>query len=103
MVVFKPKIPIWENFCRALDWKMSIYFMAIWNIWDFYDHLVHFAFIWFIISGFGIMYQEKSGITGRYHHHRRNHSRKKIGSQKNLLQILDTVQNIQENTIIELN
>jgi hypothetical protein len=27
----------------------------------FYDHLVHFVFIWYIFSGFGIMYPEKSG------------------------------------------
>jgi hypothetical protein len=32
---------------------------------DFYDHLVHFVFIWYIISGLGIMYQEKSGILVR--------------------------------------
>jgi hypothetical protein len=41
---------------RALDWKMFIYFMVIWNIlWRFgifYDHLVHFVFIW----RFGIFY-----------------------------------------------
>jgi hypothetical protein len=39
--------------------------MAIWNIiWTFeiiFDHLVHFVFIWCTFSGFGIMYQEKSG------------------------------------------
>jgi hypothetical protein len=39
--------------------------MAIWNIlWIlgiFYDYLAHFVFIWYIFSGFGIMYQEKSG------------------------------------------
>jgi hypothetical protein len=39
--------------------------MAIWNIlWRFgilYDHLEHFVFILYKISGFGIMYQEKSG------------------------------------------
>jgi hypothetical protein len=61
--VFKPKIPIW------VDWKMFIYFMAIWNIlrtlWIFYDHLVHWVFIWCTFSGFGIMYQEKSGNPGR--------------------------------------
>jgi hypothetical protein len=38
--------------------------MAIWCILrtfgTFYDHLVHFVFIWYIFSGFGIMYQEKS-------------------------------------------
>jgi hypothetical protein len=26
--------------------------------------LVHFVFIWYIFSGFGIMYQEKSGNPG---------------------------------------
>jgi hypothetical protein len=39
--------------------------MAIWNILRtfgiFYDHLVHFVFIWYIFSGFGIMHQERSG------------------------------------------
>jgi hypothetical protein len=39
--------------------------MAVWNILRmfgiFYDHLVPFMFIWYIFSGFGIMYQEKSG------------------------------------------
>jgi hypothetical protein len=25
------------------------------------DHLVHFVFIWYIFSGFDIMYKEKSG------------------------------------------
>jgi ABC-type polysaccharide/polyol phosphate export permease len=39
--------------------------MAIWNnlgsFWIFYDLMVHFVFIWYIFSGFGIMYQEKSG------------------------------------------
>jgi hypothetical protein len=47
-----PKIPIWVN-VWALDWKLSIHFMAIWNsyvthIWDilwpfgtFCVHLVH--------------------------------------------------------------
>jgi hypothetical protein len=43
---------------RASDWKTFVYFMAIWNIlWRFgifYDHLVHFVFIWYIFSGFGI-------------------------------------------------
>jgi hypothetical protein len=32
----------------------------------FYDHLVHFLFIWYIFSCFGIMYQEKSGNPGWY-------------------------------------
>jgi hypothetical protein len=44
---------------------MFTYFIATWNIlrkfWVFYDHLVHFVFIWYIFFGFGIMHQEKSG------------------------------------------
>jgi hypothetical protein len=64
--IFKPKIPIWVNFGGPyIDWKMLIYFMAIWNILRtfgiFYDHLVHFVFVWYIFSCFGTMYQEKSG------------------------------------------
>jgi hypothetical protein len=39
--------------------------MTIWNIlWIFlifYDYSVHFVFIWYILSSFGIMHQEKSG------------------------------------------
>jgi hypothetical protein len=42
--------------------------MAIWNILRsfgiFNDHLVHYVFFWCIFSGFGIMYQEKSGNPG---------------------------------------
>jgi hypothetical protein len=48
---------------------MLIYFMAIWNIlWIigiFYDRSVHFVFIGYIFSSFGIMHQEKSGNPGR--------------------------------------
>jgi hypothetical protein len=49
---------------------MFIYFMAIGDIWwmfgIFYDHLVNFVFICDIYSGFGIMYQEKSGNPVRH-------------------------------------
>jgi hypothetical protein len=42
--------------------------MVIWNILQafgtFYDHLVHFVFIWHIFSSLGIMHQEKSGNPG---------------------------------------
>jgi hypothetical protein len=65
------------KFLRALDWKMLIYLMAIWNILQTfaicYDHLVDFLFVWCIFSSFGIMHQEKSGNpenhdnTTRYH------------------------------------
>jgi hypothetical protein len=61
MVCSQTKNPNLGKFWRALDWKMFIYFMAIWDIlWPFgifYGHLVHFF-------GFGIMYQEKSGNPG---------------------------------------
>jgi hypothetical protein len=30
-------------------------------IWEICGQLVHFVLIWYIISGFGITYQEKSG------------------------------------------
>jgi hypothetical protein len=47
---------------------MLIYFVPIGNILQtfgvFYKHLLHFVFIWYIFSGFGIMYQEKSGNPG---------------------------------------
>jgi hypothetical protein len=52
MVCFQTKSTNLGKFWRALDWKMFIYFMAIWNIlWTFgifFDHLVHFVFIWYI-------------------------------------------------------
>jgi hypothetical protein len=52
MVCFRTKNnPNVGKFWRALDWKMLIYFMATWNIlWRFrvfYDHLLHFVFIWY--------------------------------------------------------
>jgi hypothetical protein len=52
MVSFQTKNPNLGKFWRAVDWKMLIYFMAILNILQtfgiFYDHLVHFVFIWYI-------------------------------------------------------
>jgi hypothetical protein len=46
MVYFQTKDPNVGKCLRALDLKMLIYFMAIWNILQtfgiFYDHLVHF-------------------------------------------------------------
>jgi hypothetical protein len=65
MVCFQTQNPNLGKFWRALDWNMFMYFIAVLNIlWRFgifYDHLVHFVFILYIFSGFGIMYQEKSG------------------------------------------
>jgi hypothetical protein len=60
MVSFQTKNPNLGKFWRALDRKKLKYLMAIWNILltfkIFYDHLVHFVFIWYIFPGFGIMY-----------------------------------------------
>jgi hypothetical protein len=68
MVSFLAKNPNLGKFWRALDWKMLIYFMAIWNILQtfgiFYDHLVHFVFILCSFGTFGIIHQEKSGNPG---------------------------------------
>jgi hypothetical protein len=33
----------------------------LWTFGIFYDRLVHFAYFWYIFSGFGFMYLEKSG------------------------------------------
>jgi hypothetical protein len=68
MVYFQTKNTILDKFWSALDWKMLIYFMDVWNILRtfgiFYDHLVHFVFIWYIFPVFGIMYHENSGNPG---------------------------------------
>jgi hypothetical protein len=59
MVSFQTKNPILGKFWRVLDLKMLIYFLNICNILQvfgiFYDHLVHFVFIWNTISVFGIV------------------------------------------------
>jgi hypothetical protein len=71
MVCFRTKNPNLGRIFRASDWKMLIYFMALWNILRifgiFYDHSVHFVFIWYIFSSFGIRHQEKSGNPGMNH------------------------------------
>jgi hypothetical protein len=70
MVFFQTKNPSLGKFWSALDWIMLKRFMASWNILRtsgvFYDHLVHFAIIWDIFSGFGIKCQEKSGNPATY-------------------------------------
>jgi hypothetical protein len=68
MVSFQTKNPNLGKFWMTLDWKMLIYFRAIWNILEtfriFYDHLVQFVFIWCIFSGLGNINREKSGNPG---------------------------------------
>jgi hypothetical protein len=55
--IFKPRIPILGKFLRALDRKILIYFMAVWNtLRTFgisYDFLVHFLFIGYIFPVLG--------------------------------------------------
>jgi hypothetical protein len=66
MVCFQTRQPNLEKNSRASDWKMLIYFMVIWNIvWPFeifYDHLVHFVFIWYIFSVW-VSYMKKNLAT----------------------------------------
>jgi hypothetical protein len=61
MVYFQTKNPNSGKFWGALDCKLLIYCMAIWNILRtfgiFYDHLVQFVFIWYISSCFCILHQ----------------------------------------------
>jgi hypothetical protein len=65
MVYFQTQNSNLGKFLRALDWKMLMYLMAICNFLQtfgtFYDHLLPPVFIGYILSGFGITYQEKSG------------------------------------------
>jgi hypothetical protein len=59
---FLLKMTIWVNFGGPyIDRKMLIYFIAIWNILQTFRYLMT---IWYILSGFGIMYQENSGNPG---------------------------------------
>jgi hypothetical protein len=46
-----------ENGYIGILWPFGI----LNGISDIYDYMVHFMIIWYILSGFGIMYQEKSG------------------------------------------
>jgi hypothetical protein len=59
------KIPNLRTFLRALEWKMLVYFMAVWNILPqcgrFYGNLVRFVVIGNIFPPFGMMYQEHYG------------------------------------------
>jgi hypothetical protein len=56
MVCFQTKNPKLGKFWRALDWKMLIYFMPLWNILQtfgmFHNHLLHSVFIWYIFFRF---------------------------------------------------
>jgi hypothetical protein len=66
MLYFKTKNPHLGKFWRVLQWKMLVYYMAIWSIIRlfslFYGHLGicmlgHLVYF----SRFGMLYQVKSG------------------------------------------
>jgi hypothetical protein len=64
--IFKPKKTTWVNFVRPWNGKSwYILHTSIWNILRqfgiFHGHLVHFVVIWYILTRFGIVCQEKSG------------------------------------------
>jgi hypothetical protein len=67
MAYFQTRIPNLGKFWRVLQWKMLVYFMAIWPtvrpFGIFCDRLEYLRAIYYIftISRFGILYQEKSG------------------------------------------
>jgi hypothetical protein len=48
-------------FWWVLQWKVLVYFMAIWNILLPFAIFYVWLQIWFIFSRFGMLYQEKSG------------------------------------------
>jgi hypothetical protein len=53
MVCFQTKNPNLGTNFRALDWKIPVYFMSIWNVlWIFCDHSIQFVFVWYIFAKF---------------------------------------------------
>jgi hypothetical protein len=81
MVGFQTKKSNLGKFRSALESKMLVYFMVIWNLLRsfgiFYGHLESFTVIWYILwlfgnvvviwyifPRFGILCQEKSGNPG---------------------------------------
>jgi hypothetical protein len=58
--LFKPQNPNLGKFWRLLDWKILMYFMAIWNIlqtfWIFYRHFGYFITIWYILCSSGTFF-----------------------------------------------
>jgi hypothetical protein len=61
MVYFHTKTPNLGKFWWALEWKMLVYLMVIWNIlWTFGNVVV----IWYNFPHFGKLYKEKSGNPG---------------------------------------
>jgi hypothetical protein len=70
MAYFKTKNHNLGKFVRTLEWKMLVILKAVWSILRsfgvFRGHLIHFMFIWYILSRSGRLYQEKSGNPDNY-------------------------------------
>jgi hypothetical protein len=68
MVSFQTKNPNLGKFWRAIDWKMFLYFMAILEYFQtfgiFYDHWVHFVFIWYIFPVWVIFTKKNLATLG---------------------------------------
>jgi hypothetical protein len=72
MICFRTKHLNLGKFWRALEWKMLVHFMVIWNIlWSFGIYIYIYIYglgyvvvIWYIFPRFGILCQEKSGNPG---------------------------------------
>jgi hypothetical protein len=72
MVYFYTKNPNLGKFWMCLQWKMLVYFMAIWSILRpfgiFCGRLLYFMVICKVyFSRFGMLYQDKSGNPGGRH------------------------------------
>jgi hypothetical protein len=65
MVYFQTKNPNLGKFWRALEWKMLVYFMTIWNILRqfgiTYGRFVKVVVIWYILPNLVRLDHEKSG------------------------------------------
>jgi hypothetical protein len=68
MVYFQTTNPNLGKFGMSLEWKMLVYFMTIWNIYEplgiLYGCLVWFVVIWYIFPVLVCLDHEKSGNPG---------------------------------------
>jgi hypothetical protein len=55
MAFYQTKNPTLGKFWRVLQWKMLVYYLAIWSL---YGSLVYFVFMWYTFSHFGVLYRE---------------------------------------------
>jgi hypothetical protein len=59
MAYFQTKNPNLGQFLRDLQWKLLVYFMAIWPILRPFDTFN--GYLVYVYYNFGMLYQEKSG------------------------------------------